>query len=54
MIVVERSFSAGVGNRVRLYLVDLEGAHDIRHLAAVDEVDDPASPALENPVRRSS
>ncbi len=40
VIFVERSFSAGVGNRVRLYLVDLEDARDIRHLAGgVDEDD---------------
>jgi len=29
LLVVERSFSAGVGNRVRLFLADLEGADDI-------------------------
>ncbi len=40
VIFVERSFSAGVGNRVRLFLVDLEGAHDIRHLAGVADVED--------------
>jgi len=29
LLVVERSFSAGVGNRVRIYLVDLEGAANL-------------------------
>ena len=29
ILVVERSFSAGVGNRVRIYLVDLEGAANV-------------------------
>ena len=38
VIVVERSFSAGVGNRVRLYLVDLAGAPDIQHLESVSGV----------------
>ncbi len=43
VVVVERSFSAGVGNRVRLYLVELEGAPDIRGLASIREVADPGS-----------
>jgi predicted extracellular nuclease len=29
LLVVERSFSVGVGNRVRIYLVDLEGVENI-------------------------
>ncbi len=29
LLVVERSFSVGIGNRVRIYLVDLEGAENI-------------------------
>ena len=32
LLVIERSFSAGVGNRVRLYQVDLEGAANIRNI----------------------
>jgi len=43
VLVVERSFSAGVGNRVRLYLVDLESAPDIRGIASVRGVADAES-----------
>jgi len=32
LLAVERSFSAGVGNRVRLYLVDLDGATNIEEI----------------------
>ena len=32
LLAVERSFSAGVGNRVRLYLVDLDGATNIEDI----------------------
>jgi predicted extracellular nuclease len=32
LLIVERSFSAGVGNRVRIYLVDLEGASNIKDI----------------------
>ncbi len=35
LLAVERSFSAGVGNRVRLYLVDLEGATDIQEIESL-------------------
>ena len=35
LLVFERSFSAGVGNRGRLYLVDLEGATDIHEIVAL-------------------
>jgi endonuclease/exonuclease/phosphatase family metal-dependent hydrolase len=43
VLFVERSFSAGVGNRVRLYLVDLESAPDIRGIASVRGVADAES-----------
>lgn len=32
LLAVERSFSAGVGNRVRLYLVDIDGATNIEDI----------------------
>lgn len=35
LLVLERSFSAGVGNRCRLYLADLEGATDIHEIVAL-------------------
>lgn len=35
LLVVERAFSAGVGNRVRLYLVDLRHADDIQSIEAL-------------------
>jgi predicted extracellular nuclease len=41
LLVVERSFSAGIGNRVRLYLVDLEGATNIRNLDSIRDADGP-------------
>jgi endonuclease/exonuclease/phosphatase family metal-dependent hydrolase len=41
LLVLERSFSVGVGNRVRLYLVDLEGAEDIREIGSLRGVDGP-------------
>ncbi len=37
LLVLERSFSAGVGNRCRLYLADLEGATDIHEIAALSD-----------------
>jgi endonuclease/exonuclease/phosphatase family metal-dependent hydrolase len=41
LLVVERSFSAGVGNRVRLYLVDLSKATNI---SGVEKILDPERP----------
>jgi endonuclease/exonuclease/phosphatase family metal-dependent hydrolase len=41
LLVLERSFSVGVGNRVRLYLVDLEGAANIRDIDSIRDVDGP-------------
>ncbi len=38
LLMFERSFSAGVGNRGRLYLADLEGASDIHETAALAAV----------------
>jgi len=35
LLVIERSFSAGVGNRVRLYLVKLDGATDIQAIESL-------------------
>ncbi len=35
LLVIERSFSAGVGNRVRLYLVNLEGATNIQGIESL-------------------
>lgn len=35
LLVIERSFSAGVGNRVRLYLVRLDGATDIQAIESL-------------------
>jgi predicted extracellular nuclease len=37
LLVVERSFSVGVGNRVRIYLVDLEGAANILGIESIGE-----------------
>ena len=48
VLVVERSFSAGIGNRVRLYLVDFNGATNIRNLDSIRDADGP-EPA---PVRK--
>jgi len=41
LLVVERSFSAGVGNRVRIYLVDLEGAANIRDIDSIRDAENP-------------
>ncbi len=41
LLVVERSFSPGVGNRVRIYLVELEGATKIGDIESLDDADDP-------------
>ena len=41
LLVLERSFSVGVGNTVRIYLVDLEGAANIRDIDSLRDVDDP-------------
>jgi len=41
LLVVERAFSVGVGNRVRLYLVDLEGATNIKDVDNVRNMDGP-------------
>ena len=38
LLVLERSFSAGVGNTVRLYLVDLEGAANITHIESLRDI----------------
>ena len=35
LLAVERSFSAGVGNRVRIYLVDLDGATNIQDIESL-------------------
>jgi predicted extracellular nuclease len=40
LLVVERSFSAGVGNRVKVYLVDIRDATSIKGLSSIREVDD--------------
>jgi predicted extracellular nuclease len=41
LLVLERSFSVGVGNTVRIYLVDLEGAENIREIDRLSDMDDP-------------
>jgi endonuclease/exonuclease/phosphatase family metal-dependent hydrolase len=41
LLVVERAFSVGVGNRVRLYHVDLSGATNIRDIDSVRDMDGP-------------
>jgi endonuclease/exonuclease/phosphatase family metal-dependent hydrolase len=38
LLVLERSFSAGVGNTVRIYLVDLENAANIAHIESLRDV----------------
>jgi len=38
LLVVERSFSVGVGNRVRIYLVDLEGAANVLGIESLCEL----------------
>ena len=34
-LAMERSFSVGVGNKIKLYEIDLRGASDVTHLAAM-------------------
>jgi endonuclease/exonuclease/phosphatase family metal-dependent hydrolase len=41
LLVLERSFSVGVGNTVRIYLVNLQGAADIRDIDSLSDMDDP-------------
>jgi len=41
LLVLERSFSVGVGNTVRIYLVDLQGAADIKDINSLSDMDDP-------------
>jgi endonuclease/exonuclease/phosphatase family metal-dependent hydrolase len=41
LLVLERSFSVGVGNTVRIYLVDLEGAANIRDVDSLVDMDGP-------------
>ncbi|MCW8985108.1 MAG: esterase-like activity of phytase family protein, partial [Thermoanaerobaculales bacterium] len=41
LLVLERSFSVGVGNTVRIYLVDLDGASDIGHIGSLRGVHGP-------------
>jgi endonuclease/exonuclease/phosphatase family metal-dependent hydrolase len=38
LLVAERSFSAGVGNTVRIFLVDLDGAADIGHIDSLRDI----------------
>jgi predicted extracellular nuclease len=40
LLVVERSFSAGVGNKVRLYMVDLENAMDVSGTTGFADAED--------------
>jgi endonuclease/exonuclease/phosphatase family metal-dependent hydrolase len=40
LLVLERSFSVGVGNTVRIYLVDLQGAADIGDIDSLSDMDD--------------
>jgi endonuclease/exonuclease/phosphatase family metal-dependent hydrolase len=46
VLVAERSFSAGVGNRVRLYLVDVRDASSINGFESTREVEDLDSVSL--------
>ncbi len=46
LLVLERSFSAGVGNRGRLYLVDLQGATDIHEVDSLRDHEGTAPRAL--------
>jgi len=46
LLVLERSFSAGVGNRGRLYLVDLDGATDIHQIDSLRDHRGPAPRAV--------
>ena len=41
LLVLERSFSVGVGNTVRLYLVDLRGAANIRNIGSIRDAEGP-------------
>jgi predicted extracellular nuclease len=41
LLVLERSFSVGVGNTVRIYLVNLQGAADIKDIDSLSDMDDP-------------
>jgi len=41
LLVLERSYSVGVGNTVRIYLVDLESAANIRDIDRLSDMDDP-------------
>jgi len=47
LLVLERSFSVGVGNTVRIYLVDLQGAANIKDIDSLSDMDDPKSVPLE-------
>jgi predicted extracellular nuclease len=38
LLVLERSFSAGVGNTVRIYLVNLEGGAEIGHIGSLRDI----------------
>jgi endonuclease/exonuclease/phosphatase family metal-dependent hydrolase len=49
LLVVERSFSAGVGNRVRLYHVSLRGEHGITGVESIRDLGRPQP----QPVRKS-
>lgn len=46
LLVLERSFSVGVGNTVRIYLVDLEGASNIRDIDSLRDTNGPAPESL--------
>ena len=46
LLVLERSFSVGVGNTVRIYLVDLEGAVNIRNIDSIRDTKSPAAVPL--------
>jgi len=46
LLVLERSFSVGVGNTVRIYLVNLQGAADIKDIDSFSDLDDPKPPPL--------
>ena len=46
VLVVERSFSAGVGNTVRIFLVDLETGDDITGVASMPKDVNPVSKSL--------
>ena len=41
LLVLERSFSVGVGNTVRIYLVNLQGAADIKDIDSLSDMVDP-------------